>query len=87
MKKFQLRITFEQKEYWHVSANRVGEENPSLTGSVESAALLPVEKTKNHSPVVYRRSGFFKSFSERLKRFAEFFRLAERKEKSIEIKK
>jgi hypothetical protein len=80
MKKFQLQITIEQKQSWRMSQiENAG--NPPDSAKVETDSLLPAEKTKNCSPVVYRKPSLFQSFSGYLSRFIKILRLAGRKEK------
>ncbi|MGI8788255.1 MAG: hypothetical protein ACR2HG_10890 [Pyrinomonadaceae bacterium] len=80
MKKFQLQIRIEQKESWRISQIE-NVEIPSGSTNVESASLLLTGKMENRSPVVYRRTRIFQSFSGHLNRFIRILRLSGRKEK------
>lgn len=80
MKKFQLRIVFNQKQTWHIF-QAGGEEHSFHSPEGESASLLLIEKAKTCAPVVYRRSRIFKTFALCLKRCILFCRWFVGKEK------
>lgn len=74
MKKFQMKITIEQKESWIIS--RIGDEpDGGFPAIVETDEAEFAKHEKNLQLLDHRPTGLYQNFSDRLMRWIKRFRL------------